>query len=359
MKVHAWIDEGIEQCLDNLQKGGVNTIWAYTYDYEMGPRNTPNSGIPLPDHGKYGDPTFAGGASYDYDPKYFRNTFLNDFRSPDFGKFNVIAEVAPKAKARGMDFFCWDYNNVSRRMMRNLPGATKVTEVDIHGRRTISPCFNHPDYRAHLIGKIESYLSGYSGQVDGIAWGCERMGPFQNAIGGGWSTEGISCFCHFCLAKARERGISAERAQAGYLALDQLFRAASQDQRPTDGYFVSFWRLLLDYPEILSWEKLWTDSYQETRSQLYGVAKAIAPEKPLGFDIMQNMTFSPFYRAEEDYSRLDIGRTSVHRILTAFLPDTGGPLCLRLPAESPPAGPSGGEFRGPDPVISTRIPYER
>src|SRR5690349_13727231 len=56
MKPHAWLDEGIEQCLDNLQKGGVNTIWAYTYDWEMGARNTPNGTIPLPDHGKYGDP---------------------------------------------------------------------------------------------------------------------------------------------------------------------------------------------------------------------------------------------------------------------------------------------------------------
>jgi hypothetical protein len=51
MKPHAWIDEGIEQCLDNLQKGAVNTIWAYTYDWEMGPRNTPDGTIPIPDHG--------------------------------------------------------------------------------------------------------------------------------------------------------------------------------------------------------------------------------------------------------------------------------------------------------------------
>ncbi len=303
MKVHAWIDEGVEHVLDNLQKGGVNTVWAYTYDYEMGPRNTPTSGIPLPDHGKYGDPAFTGGAFYDYNPKYFRNTMLSDFRSPDFGKFDVIAEIAPKLKARGMDFFCWDYNNESRRMIRNLPNASKVTEIDIYGRRTISPCFNHPDYRAHLTGKIESYLAGYPDQVDGIAWGCERMGPFQNAIGGGWSSEGISCFCEHCRAKARERGVSAERAQAGYHALDELFRAASKDERPVDGYFVSFWRLLLEYPEILSWEKLWTDSYHEVRSELYGAAKAIAPAKPFGFHIMQNMTFSPFYRAEEDYSR--------------------------------------------------------
>src|SRR5438045_7751571 len=83
MKPHAWIDEGIDQCLDNLQKGAVNTIWAYTYDWEMGPRNTPNGTIQLPDHGKYGDPSFHGGAFYNYDPKYFRGTMLSQFRSPD------------------------------------------------------------------------------------------------------------------------------------------------------------------------------------------------------------------------------------------------------------------------------------
>jgi len=158
MKPHAWIDEGIDQCLDNLQKGAVNTIWAYTYDWEMGPRNTPSGTIPLPDHGKYGDPAFHGGAFFNYDAKYFRGTMLSQFRSPDYGNWDVIAEVAPKAKARGMDFFCWDYNKESRRMMQNMPNAAKVAEIDLYGRGMIGPCFNHPDYRAHQIGKIESYF---------------------------------------------------------------------------------------------------------------------------------------------------------------------------------------------------------
>jgi len=85
---------------------------------------------------------------------------------------------------------------------------------------------------------------------------------------------------------------------------------------------VAFWRLLLDYPEILSWEKLWTDSYHEVRSELYGAAKAIAPEKPFGFHIMQNMTFSPFYRAEEDYSRT---RDYADYLKIATYNNAGGP----------------------------------
>jgi len=303
VKPYAWVDEGINALLDNIQhKGEVNTVWAYTYDYAEARMRT-NGAIPLPDHGKAGDPHFTGGAFYDYDPRYFRNTSLKDFRCPDYGKFNVITDVAPKVKARGMDFFCWDYNNAVPLMNRNVPNFTTVAEIDVYGRRTSSPCFNHPDYRAHLTGKIESLLSGYPDLVDGIAWGCERMGPLQNAIGGGWTTTGLSCFCQHCRAKARERGIDAVRAEEGYRELDQLFRAAAKDQRPADGYFVTFWRLLLNYPEILSWEKLWTDSYHEIRSELYGTGKAIAPEKPFGFHIMQNMTFSPFYQAEEDYSK--------------------------------------------------------
>jgi hypothetical protein len=36
---------------------------------------------------------------------------------------------------------------------------------------------------------------------------------------------------------------------------------------------------------------------------MYGIGKSIAPAKPFGFHIMQNMSFSPFYQAEEDYSQ--------------------------------------------------------
>jgi hypothetical protein len=302
VKPFSWVDEGVDRVLDNLQqKGDVNTIFAYTFDYEE-QRLRKGGATPLPDHGVEGGP-LVGGAFFDYDPKYFEGTYLKDFRSKDFGNLNVIEAVAPKAHARGMDFFAWDYNNADPTMAHNMTNIELVAEVDVYGRRTTSPCFNHPEYRAFLTGKVESELSGYANLVDGLCWGCERMGPINNMIGGGWTTNGISCFCGYCQAKARERGISVERATLGYRKLDQLFTAAAKDQRSADGYFVAFWRLLLNYPEILSWEKLWTDSYHEVRSELYGTGKAIAPEKPFGFHIQQNMTFSPFYRAEEDYEQ--------------------------------------------------------
>lgn len=305
VKPYAWLDEGIDKLLDNLQeKGNVNTVFAFTYLSD--PTDIVTGAIPLPDHGTFGagKPPSTGGAYFDYDQKYFRGTPLKDFRSPDDNYFNVISQVGPRMKARGMDFFAFDYNNTSARMMRFIPGFTQVAEIDVYGRRTDSACWNHPDYRAHLTGKIESCLSQYSDQVAGIAWGCERMGPLDNMIGGGWATVGISCFCPFCCAKARERGIAVERAKQGYIQLDTLFQAAQKHERPGDGYFVSFWRTILEYPEILSWQTMWTDSYHEIRAELYGTAKALAPKKPFGFHIVQNVTFSPFYSAIEDYSKV-------------------------------------------------------
>ena len=91
VKPFCWVDEGIEQVLDNLQqKGNVNTVFTYTYDYD--PAQITKGGTkPLPDHGKYSPrPSWMGGAFYDYDLKYFQHTTLKDFRSRDFGKFDVI-----------------------------------------------------------------------------------------------------------------------------------------------------------------------------------------------------------------------------------------------------------------------------
>jgi hypothetical protein len=296
----AWVDEGVDQVLDNIQKkGDVNTVWAYTYAYG---EQRLRQGAGFPDHGNPLSPQNAGihaGALYDYDQKYFENTTVKDFRIKGYGKFNVIEEVAPKAKARGMDFFAWDLNNPSLTLVHTAPGYAALGEIDLDGRITTNPCFNNPDYRAFLTGKIESLLIGYPDLVDGIAWGCERIGPLDGIIGG---RDSATCFCQFCRAKARDLGISVERAQQGYREIIALFRATG-DNAPADGYFTTFWRILLRYPEVLSWETLWTDSFQGAQAELYGLGKSIAPTKPFGFHIMQTMTFSPFYRAEEDYTK--------------------------------------------------------
>lgn len=89
------------------------------------------------------DPSSSSAPSTITTRSIFQNTILKDFRSRDYGAFNVIAQVAPKAKARGMDFFAWDYNNADPIMARSIPNLPQVAEIDVYGRRTTSPCFNH------------------------------------------------------------------------------------------------------------------------------------------------------------------------------------------------------------------------
>ena len=104
--------------------------------------------------------------------------------------------------------------------------------------------------------------------------------------------------------KARDRGISADRAREGFLALEKFIRDARGGKKPVDGYYVTVWRLMLRYPELLAWEMLWTDSLRETYRAIYDAVKAVKPAAGVGWHIWHNNSFNPIYRAEQDLQEL-------------------------------------------------------
>ena len=144
--------------------------------------------------------------------------------------------------------------------------------------------------------------------IDGFMWCSERQGALNRAIGanhGALMNPGApTCFCSYCVQKGMDQGIKVERAREGFKALRQWVHSAQTDPRPSDGYFVTFWRLLLRYPEILAWEQFWTDSQHEVYGVINSAAKRIKPQLQVGFHVWHANSFSPFYRAEQDYSRL-------------------------------------------------------
>lgn len=302
----SFVDEGVDKVLDIFQeKARVNALMLAVFTYGRGIAGRQIPGQPLPDHGvqEYDTKTFHGGSYAAVHPEYYSKTSFKEFRAPDLGDFDLLAAVVPKAKARGIESYCWVEDVYNPRYLVNFE---KVAEVDVYGRRTGQACLNNPDIRNFLTSLFEDYIKSYG--VDGIMWGSERQGPLNNALGslhGGFRGRGtITCFCEFCAQKGRERGISVERARRGFIELDNFMRAAWADQKPSDGYFVTFWRLLLNYPEILAWEKLWTDGQQEVYGEIYGSAKSIDPRLQVGWHIWHNNSFSPFYRAEQDYWKL-------------------------------------------------------
>src|SRR2546430_7589052 len=300
----SFVDEGTDKVLDIVQeKGAVNAIFVATFTYGRGiaGRQVPNQ--PLPDHGKQEyDSNFHGGNYATPHAQFYKNTVLKRTRAPDHGERDIVAEVLPKAHRRGMKVYCW-YEDVFR---DDIPGAQNLREMDWQNRPAGTLCPLHPDYRNFIAGLTQDYCESYD--IDGVMWGSERQGPLHNAIsarhGGRADSSRVTCFCEFHQKAARERGIDFKLAKQAFEKLDQYVRAAHSNERPTDGCFVEFWRLLLNYPELLAWEKLWTDSKHAIYADIYKTAKKSRPGLPIGFHIWHNMSFSPFFRAEQDLAEL-------------------------------------------------------
>jgi hypothetical protein len=297
----SFIDEGTERVLDILQeRGAVNTLFLAVFTYGRGIAGRQVPGQPLPDHGKQEyDLNFHGGNFATPHPRYYQNTVLKETRAPDYGDLDVIAEVLPAAKKRGMKTICW-LEDVYR---KDVPNIEKLQEKDLHGNNATTLCFNNPEYQHFLNDLVEDYARSYD--IDGIMWGSERQGALSNSLGashgGGHSNPGrVTCFCEFCQAKARGRGINVDRARKGFLELEQFVRDGRAGKRPVDGAYVTFWRILLKYPEVAAWEMLWTDSLRDTYRAIYKTVKTAKPQIPVGWHIWHNNSFNPIYRAEQD-----------------------------------------------------------
>jgi hypothetical protein len=303
----SFADEGVDKVLDVIQeRGAADTIFLATFSYGRGIAGRQVPGQPFPDHGKQEpDAQFRGGNFARSHPAFYGQTSLKQTQSTDFGELDILAAVLPRAHARKMKVYCWN-EDVFR---GDLPGIEGLCEVDLEGRRAETLCTHNPDFRAFLIGLSEDHAASYP--IDGLMWGSERQGPLGNALGarhgGKPDPMRATCFCKFHEAEGRSRGIDVARAREGYRKLAELVQRTLSGKRPADGMFVSFWRLLVGYPEILAWEKLWNDGQRAVHADVRAAVKRRRPQAAVGFHIWHNNSFSPFYRAEQDYGTLASG----------------------------------------------------
>jgi len=304
----SFADEGTERVLDIFQqRAAINTVFLAVFTYGRGIAGRQVPGQPLPDHGKQEyDLDFHGGNFGTVHPQYYKDTAINpeQTRAPDHPQLDIIAEVLPAARKRGIRTILWT-EDVWR---RDLAGIEKLQETDLHGRKSSRLCFNNPYHRNFLLGLFEDYTRSY--EIDGIMWGSERHGALGNILGlshgGARSDPGaVGCFCQYCEEKCKRQGIVRfERVKEGYLRLEEFVRAARAAKRPADGYFVTLLRLLMRYPEIFFWEQFFHESLRETYDALYKRVKSIKPYVLVGWHIWHNNSFSPLYRAQQDLQEL-------------------------------------------------------
>src|ERR1700681_1954539 len=126
----SFVDEGTEKVLDVLQeRAGVNTLFLAVFTYGRGIAGRQIPGQPLPDHGKQAyDLNFHGGNFAKPHPQYYKNTILRETRAPDHGDLDILAEVLPAAKKRGMKVVCW-LEDVFRTDLPNIP---QLQERDLY-----------------------------------------------------------------------------------------------------------------------------------------------------------------------------------------------------------------------------------
>ena len=301
----SFVDEGTEKVLDILQeRGGVNTLFLAVFTCGRGIAGRQIPGYPLPDHGKQVyDLNYHGGNFATPHPQYYKDNVIQPQHAADHGNLDILAEVLPAAKKRGMKVICW-MEDVFR---KDLPNIEQVQERDLYGRNQETLCVNNPNYRNFFSGLVEDFARSYD--VDGIMWGSERQGALCDSLGATHDTPPIdpgevTCFCQYCYKTARERGINPDRAKQGFLELEKFVRASRSGKRPSDGYFVQIWRILLRYPELAAWEMMFTDSLRQTYATLYKTVKTTKPTIPVGWHIWHNDSFNPIYRAEQDWQEL-------------------------------------------------------
>ena len=175
----SFLDEGTDKVLDLLQElASVNTIFLATFTYGRGIGGRMPRGTPLPDHGKAEyDDTYHGGNFATPHRQYYRDTTIAPEKAPDYPGYDVIEDVLPRVRKRGMKVIAW-FEDVFR---NDVPGLDKAFEIDVHGRPVARVCYRNTNTRNFWLGLVEDYQRSYD--LDGLMFGSERQGPLNAAIG--------------------------------------------------------------------------------------------------------------------------------------------------------------------------------
>jgi len=323
----SFVDEGTDKTIDALREmAAVDTLFVATFTYGRGIAGRQPKPNPLPDHGKQEyDDNFRGGIFFTPHPQYYGQTRITPEKAPDHPGYDVLADVLPAAHRRQVKVIAW-FEDVFR---KDVPGLDQALEVDVHGQPGTRLCLRNPNTRAFWLGLVEDHLRSYP-ELDGLMWGSERQGPLNDALGAshgeGARPAQSACFCPHCREAARRMGIDTERARQGYLALEEWLAAQAQGRKPADGAFVTFWRILVEQPEVLAWERLWNEGLRDTYRDMYARAHALAPGKPIGWHLWHTNSFAPFYRAEQDYAAF--GKYSDY-LKVVMYNNCGGPRMAR------------------------------
>ena len=291
----SFVDEGVGRVLDILQeKACANAVFVATQSFDRGVQGRQVDGQPWPGHGPRGADDHWGGSYVTQHAEFYGPTTLGPYRAPDAEVvgFDVLEQVIPEAKSRGVRVFSFVLENTHSGLARAVPNWPTVLQVDAWGRTDSYACVRNPDYINWWLAVVEDQVKSYP--LDGLMFGSERNGPLGNLLGGGGFARNANpyCFCSHCLAAGDLRRIDGLRAQRAFRDLHDVLVSGTAPNPDNDSKFVRFLRLLLARPEILAWDQLWHDGYQDLQRRIYGEVKFLAPDVQVGWHVWHHNSFS-------------------------------------------------------------------
>lgn len=247
----------------------------------------------------------TGGRVGFVNPDYYKDTGLNlgplERRS---GVPDILAEYVSAAHRRGMQVFAVFKDDLPEM----ASGYERLREEDFNGTPAETSCKRNPRYVALATGAMEDLIRSY--ELDGIMAMTERQGPLTDTLGLRFRglRRGLpgsrTCFCTHCREAAAEAGIRVDRAISGFEELAMFTAAGRAGRRPVDGYYVSLWRLLLRFPELVAWEHLWHEGTRRLYKMLHARVKGARPSAMYGMHVWPNISMNPLLSAEYDFAEL-------------------------------------------------------
>jgi hypothetical protein len=287
-------ENGISRTLDEMQeRAGINTVMTFSHDHVF--RQYQKDFNPKVD--RHGDA--LTNVWVRTNPEYYADPKLQG-RMDEYKYSNrdILDELYEETKRRNMQVYARILEPYV--ITGAISGFENWREINAYDEETDHVCFNHPEYLKYLESVVKDLIHSHP-RLAGFKFGQERGGPLLSALG---KDSVGKCFCTHCQSIAKSRGIDVENARAGLIAVHKYGEDIKKGNRPVDGNFVEFLRLLISYPALLPWEQFWMDSREGNKQLIYRTIKSINKNVQVGWHMDHGLTWDLITRATWDYSKL-------------------------------------------------------
>lgn len=286
-------ENGIANSLDAMQElAGINTVMTFSHDHVFNQYR--KDYLPKVAH----DGSLLTNTWVKTNKKYYPNPEWARRDPNTFSDRDVLDELQQEASSRDMKVYARILEPYV--ITGAIPGFEEMAEIDANGNKANHVCFNHPDYIAYWEAVVEDLIRSHP-YLNGFKFGQERGGPILSSMG---KDRPGTCFCDHCLKLAKDRGINVENARKGLIAIQNYGNRINAGEKPIDGNFVTFLKILVEHHHVLAWEQFWMDSREAQRKRMYKQIKAIRDSVQVGWHMCHGLTWDLITRATWDYAKL-------------------------------------------------------